>query len=48
MPVTNTKRQLRPCLKKKGYEIIDYGTHSEASVDYPDYIHPMAKDVEEK
>ncbi|MEQ8519802.1 MAG: ribose 5-phosphate isomerase B [Cytophagales bacterium] len=40
------KKAIKAMLEKKGYEINDYGTHSEASVDYPDYIHPMAKDVE--
>ena len=29
-------------LKEHGYEVVDYGTHSEESVDYPDYIHPLA------
>ncbi|QNL21894.1 ribose 5-phosphate isomerase B [Hyphobacterium sp. CCMP332] len=40
------KKAIKAMLEKKGYEIIDYGTHSEESVDYPDYIHPMASDVE--
>lgn len=31
--------------KKHGYEIIDHGTHSTDSVDYPDFVHPVAKDV---
>ena len=33
-------------LKKMGYEIIDHGTATEDSVDYPDHIHPVATDVE--
>lgn len=28
-----------------GYEVIDHGTASAASVDYPDHIHPVAEDV---
>ena len=34
-------------LKSKGYEIMDYGTHSPASCDYPDFAHPAAYAVEE-
>lgn len=30
------------------YELVDFGTHSIASVDYPDFAHPVAKAVEEK
>jgi ribose 5-phosphate isomerase B len=41
------KVKLATLLKKKGYEIIDFGTDSEASVDYPDFAHPLAKAVEE-
>lgn len=33
-------------LKKRGIEIIDHGTYSSDSVDYPDFIHPTADDVE--
>jgi len=33
-------------LEAKGYEVIDYGPGSDASVDYPDYVHPMASAVE--
>jgi len=33
-------------LEKKGYEVCDYGTDSEESVDYPDYGHPLAEAVE--
>lgn len=34
-------------LKKEGIEIHDFGTHTEDSVDYPDFIHPTATDVQE-
>ena len=40
---------LKEFLKKKlieaGYQIKDFGTQSEESVDYPDYIHPLANEV---
>lgn len=32
-------------LKEDGWQVVDYGTDSEKSVDYPDYIHPLASDV---
>jgi ribose 5-phosphate isomerase B len=32
-------------LTEKGYHFKDFGTHSEASVDYPDFIHPVAQAV---
>jgi len=32
-------------LEEVGYSVKDFGTHSEASVDYPDFIHPLAKAV---
>ena len=33
-------------LIKKGLEVKDYGCHSNESIDYPDYAHPVAEDVE--
>ena len=33
-------------LKNEGYEVTDFGTDSEESVDYPDYVHPLAEAVE--
>ncbi|NPA68797.1 MAG: ribose 5-phosphate isomerase B [Chlorobi bacterium] len=41
-----TKNFLIKQLKSKGYEIKDFGTFSEESVDYPDFAHPMASAVE--
>jgi ribose 5-phosphate isomerase B len=35
-------------LSKEGFEFKDYGTFSEASVDYPDFIHPVAKAVNDR
>ena len=34
-------------LRRNGYEVLDYGTDSESSTDYPDHIHPVADAVEE-
>ncbi|MCB0643481.1 MAG: RpiB/LacA/LacB family sugar-phosphate isomerase, partial [Phaeodactylibacter sp.] len=33
-------------LHRRGIQITDYGTDSPASVDYPDFVHPVATDVE--
>ncbi|MDR1553128.1 MAG: ribose 5-phosphate isomerase B [Prevotellaceae bacterium] len=33
-------------LKSKGIEIVDFGTDSTESVDYPDFAHPLARAVE--
>ena len=42
------KEILKSWLQSKGYEIIDFGTNSNESVDYPDYIHPVANYIEHK
>jgi ribose 5-phosphate isomerase B len=41
------KEYLKKNLSPKDYTIKDYGTDSEEPVDYPDIIHPLAKDVDE-
>ncbi len=33
-------------LSSKGYEVTDFGTDSDASVDYPDFAHPLAEAVQ--
>jgi len=33
-------------LVKEGFEVKDYGTFSEESVDYPDFIHPLAREID--
>ena len=33
-------------LEEKGYPVKDYGTWSDASVDYPDYGHALAEGIE--
>lgn len=35
-------------LNKDGYQVIDRGPASSASVDYPDFAHPVSIDVENK
>ncbi|HKJ40852.1 MAG TPA: ribose-5-phosphate isomerase [Sunxiuqinia sp.] len=42
------KEVIKKHLKSKGYEVIDFGTDSEESVDYPDYIFPAAECVANK
>jgi ribose 5-phosphate isomerase B len=32
-------------LRAAGFEVVDFGTHSSESVDYPDMIHPLADAV---
>jgi ribose 5-phosphate isomerase B len=41
------KEYLITNLGKEGYHFQDFGTNSEESVDYPDYIHPLAKAIDE-
>lgn len=41
------KEYLKPFLEEKGYELLDFGTNSAASCDYPDYAHPAALAVED-
>lgn len=42
------KAKLIAYLSKKGYEMVDFGTDTEASMDYSDVAHPLALAVEEK
>jgi ribose 5-phosphate isomerase B len=39
------KEQLRQRLSAAGHEVVDYGTDSTESVDYPDYAQPVSRDV---
>lgn len=41
-----TKQVIIEYLISLGYEVKDYGCFSEASIDYPDYAHPVAQHVE--
>lgn len=40
------KQEMIIHLEKEGYEVCDYGTDTEDSVDYPDYGHVLAESVE--
>ncbi len=40
------KQKTIEALKSSGFDVTDYGPNSEDSVDYPDYIHPMASAIE--
>ncbi len=40
------KDAIRKMLESQGYEVINRGTDSPESVDYPDFVHPVAEDVE--
>jgi ribose 5-phosphate isomerase B len=40
------KEQLKQHLGKLGYAVEDFGPYTTASVDYPDYVHPLAKGIE--
>ena len=42
------KSMLKAVLQKLGHQIQDFGPHSDASVDYPDHVHPLAKAVASK
>ncbi len=39
------KETLKAYLLESGYEVKDFGTYSQDSVDYPDYAHPLAKAI---
>ncbi|MHA2620511.1 MAG: ribose 5-phosphate isomerase B [bacterium JZ-2024 1] len=39
------KQVLRRALSEAGYEVVDFGTHSEEPVDYPDFAWPLARAV---
>ena len=40
------KERIKDYLLQEGYEVIDKGPESANSVDYPDFIHPVAEAVE--
>lgn len=39
------KKAIVDFLEKNGHQVINHGTNSEDSVDYPDFGHPVAEDV---
>lgn len=40
------KKKLVELLTSAGYEVRDFGPHSDAAVDYPDYVHPLCDAIE--
>ncbi|MCB0664324.1 MAG: ribose 5-phosphate isomerase B [Saprospiraceae bacterium] len=42
------KDAIKKMVENRGHKVEDYGTDSTDSVDYPDFVHPVAKRVEEK
>ena len=42
------KERIQQHLVNKGHQVINKGYDGEESVDYPDFIHPVAKEVKEK
>ncbi len=45
---THHKKQVKLTLESKGIKVINHGTDSDESVDYPDLAHPVAEDVKNK
>jgi len=39
------KKLIKEKLIELGHDVTDYGTDTTDSVDYPDYVHPLAKDL---
>ena len=44
---TKLKEAVISYLEKNGHEVKNHGTDLNLSVDYPDFVHPVANDVEE-
>ncbi len=40
------KKALRAMLEEEGYRVEDFGTDSPAPVDYPDFVHPVCRAIE--
>lgn len=45
---TGYKQMIQEKLESLGHTVTNYGTNAEDSVDYPDFVHPVAEDVENK
>ena len=45
---TDYKFAIKSFLEAKGFVVKNYGTDEKDSVDYPDFVHPVAQDVESK
>lgn len=42
------KTKLITTLELQGHQVIDFGCFTEDSIDYPDYAHPVAEEIENK
>ena len=42
---TAYKKSIVDYLENEGHQVINHGTDDEDSVDYPDFVHPVAQDV---
>ena len=42
---TNYKNTIATHLESQGHHIVNYGTNTNDSVDYPDFVHPVAEAV---
>lgn len=42
------KQNVIALLQQQGHMVQDFGPDSDASVDYPDHVHPLAKAIEKK
>jgi ribose 5-phosphate isomerase B len=40
------KQEVIDVLKDHGYEVLDHGTNSADSTDYPDHVHPVGHDID--
>ena len=40
------KELVKSYLISEGYEVKDFGSYSDQSVDYPDFVHPLAESIE--
>jgi ribose 5-phosphate isomerase B len=40
------KEVIRTWLERSGYTVLNFGTDSPASVDYPDFVHPVCRAIE--
>ncbi len=42
------KESLKPFIEGLGHEVKDFGPYSDESADYPDFVHPLSRAVEDK
>jgi ribose 5-phosphate isomerase B len=45
---TRLKTELKVFLESFGYELVNFGADSDESVDYPDYVPPVARAIEKE